>query len=297
MASVGIALRENVVLEHARVTLADVATVQADERTSAAFNAIVLGHAPRIGYTERLTRAQIELLVRRHSDAGNAVLSWTGANAVALHTAAQTVRGDAMTAAAIAALRSTYAAPGRQLDVSTASPVADVDVPVGQLSIRPRALGGAALAPRTPVWLDLVVDGAVYRSVVVQLAPTMHQNAYVAKHALEQGAWVGAADFAVVQSNVAGVQAVPVVTALAPFRLARPVKAGQLLDVSAQAPGGKVLRGDQVRVLVKAGQIGIETTATAMADAGPGQVLQVRPAGGKDIIAGRLDQSGTVTIE
>ena len=59
----------------------------------------------------------------------------------------------------------------------------------------------------------------------------------------------------------------------------------------------KEKRGDQVRVLVKAGQIGIETTAIALADAGPGQVLQVRPSGGKDAIAGRLDQTGTVTIE
>lgn len=292
-----IELRANAVIEHARVTLSDIATLQADARTAAALGTVDLGHAPRIGYAERLTRAQIELLIRRHAAVGDVAIDWHGPGTVAMHTAAQTVSGATLTTAAIAAAQTAYAAPDRQLDIAAPAQVADVDVPVGALQIRPRSLDGIKLAQRMPLWLDLLVDGAVYRSVVVQLQPSMRQNAYIAKRAIEQGAWAGPDDFTVAQAELAGVQAVPVGPVLAPFRAAKALKAGQILSLPAQAPGGKVLRGDQVRLLVRAGQIGIETTATALADAGPGQLLQVRPSGGKDIIAGRVDPSGTVTIE
>lgn len=287
-----IELRASALLDHARIALADVAVIPADQAELAQ---VELGKAPRVGYVERLTRAQIEQMLRRQ--AGVSSVGWSGADSVAVRTQSQTVPATALAEAAVSAVRSQFLPAHPRLEVKVAVNPVSLEVPVGKVELRARLLGSAALTARMSQWIDLLVDGVVYRSAVVQLNVSALQKVYVARRALEQGAWVSADDFAVVDVNVAGVTPVAVGAPLQPFRLREKLKDGQLLVATAQLGGGKVLRGDQVKLVINSGQIGIETAAVAMAEAGPGQMLAVRPVGGSDIVTGRVGRSGAVTIE
>jgi flagella basal body P-ring formation protein FlgA len=289
-------LRANALVDHARIALADVALIHASKDQAAKLGSVELGRAPRIGYVERLSRSQVEQAIRRTiGDAGP--LEWRGAAAVAVRTKSQNVAAPALAQAAIMALQPQVGVTGAQVNLTLAARLNDVEVPLGQLELRPRAQPIMVRGGRAPVWIDLVVDGEVYRSVMVQLAVAAHRPAYVAKHAIEAGAHAGADDFAVADADLADADALSTDQPLAPFRAARTIRTGQALSPGAMLASDKVMRGDQVRLVVHAGQIGIETAAIAMADAGPGQLVRVRPSGSQDIVTGRLSPSGTVTID
>lgn len=291
-----IELRASALVTGSRIVLGDVAVI-ASQPMASSIEQVELGRAPRVGYVERVTRAQVEQAIRRQQGAAPVVFAWSGADSAAVRVRSQTVASYDLAAAAVAAVQKDFAAPGIKLEVAAVIQPADLQVPSGAVELRPRRAASAVLAPRMPQWIDLVVDGAVYRSVVVQLAVTARQLVYVAKHSMAQGAWASEDDFSVEETNVAGLVPAPVAGRLAPFRLAVPLKANQPLSSSAMSINGKVLRGDQVRLVTRSGQIGIETMGIAMAEASPGQLLTVRPAGASAIVTGRVSHSGTVDIE
>lgn len=296
---VSLELRADALVDHARIALADVAVIHADGAQAALeseLGSIVLGHAPRVGYVERLSRAQIEQAIRRATAKAGA-LRWSGADAVAARTATQTVDAQTLSDAAVAALEQHLAGMGGRATVSAEAAPADVLVPAGQLALRIRALPARPQHARVPVWIDLHVNGELYRSLVVQLAVTVHQQAYLARHAIDAGRFVTADDFDIAQADVAAADALPVQQSLAPFRAARPLRAGQPLTAAAMLAGGAVRRGDRFRLAVRTGSIGIDTAGIAMDDAGPGQPIRVRPSGGRDVVTGHLAPSGVVIID
>jgi flagella basal body P-ring formation protein FlgA len=284
-------LRADVAIAHARVTLADVVAPDAalDE-----FGAIDLGPAPRVGYVERYSRAQLEHALRQHGATG---VAWQGASAVTLHTNSQSVPALRLRDAALRAAHLAFDTRYPSVDVAAVGVVADVQCPVGPLEIRVRPLTATTLAARVPVWIDLLVDGQIYRSVVVPLAFAWSRPVYLARRAMAAGERADLGDFELANADIAGKQALAVGSTPTSFRLRQSMKAGQLLAAAAVAADGAVQRGDHLRLRVRSGQIGIETDAVALADALPGQLLAVRPARGSDSVTGRLGAAGTVNIE
>ena len=292
-----IALRPNALVAHARITLADVASVSASGASIIDIAGIELGQAPRVGYVERVSRAQIEHALRRRMNLDTASVTWSGAPSVAVRVQAQTVRAATLSSKAVETVTARFEEPGSTLGVVVLTPSSDLEVPVGELAVQARPIAQQALAARMAVWLDIFVGGTLYRSVVVPVGLTVQRPAYVARRALAQGAVASAADFTIADVDVAGVQALPVSSNHTTFRLRQPVDAGQILAKNAVTPADKVLRGDQVRLVVRHGQIGVETDGVAVAEAEPGQLLAVRPRGGSATVTGRLGLAGTVNIE
>jgi flagella basal body P-ring formation protein FlgA len=290
-------LRRDALIAHQRITLSDVAVVHAGSAQAQAMGAVPLGRAPRVGQMERLNRAQIEQAVRRHNtDAAS--LRWTGAASVAVRTQVQMVAAQDIRQAALAAARAQYSSPGATLTMGLAAPLADYEVPVGVVTVKTRPIPPAAPnGGRVPVWVDLCVEGELYRTVVVQLAMSLRRQAYVALHAIAPGAIASAQDFVLLETEA---ETGPVIAAnqpLQPFRTAHFIRAGQALTPSSMLPGSSVMRGDAVKLQVRTGQIGIDTSGVAMENALPGQILSVRPAGGRDVVIGRVSQSGAVILE
>lgn len=295
-AGLSVELRAEALVDHGRIALADVAVIHADGAQAAALGSIELGRVPRVGYVERLSRGQIEQAIRRTTARAGAI-SWQGATAVAVRPRAQTVPAHTLSQAAVAALQQHLAGMSGRTTISVEAPPADVLVPVGQLELHTRALPAQPRNGRAPVWIDLRVNGELYRSVVVQLNVSVHQQAYLARHAIDAGELVTAADFEIAAADVAGTDALPTQQPLAPFRAARALRTGQALTSAAMLPSGTVLRGDQVRLTIRAGAIGIDAAGVAMDDAGTGQPVRVRPSGSQDIVIGRLGPSGAVIID
>ena len=292
-ASLVLELREDVLVEHARVTLADLAIVPA---AAWELGAIPLGSAPRIGYTERFSQVQIQNAIRRHTGE-TAPLAWKGATAVLVRTRSQIVPEQQIKDVALLAIKSQVDDPAAKVTVDLAVPLPDVEVPVGKVSARARPVSPISHGGRTPVWVDLLVDGAVYRSVVVQLAVSVRRQAYVALHEIVPGDLVGKQDFSLTEIDVANGAVIPPAQALRPFRATRAIRTGEQLTTAAIAATGSVLRGDAVRVRLNSGQIGIETVGVAMDNAIAGQAVSVRTAAGRDLVLGRVSQSGAVILE
>lgn len=298
LASLALELRAEALVNHTRIALADLVVLPANPAAAGSLGRIDAGRAPRAGYTERLSRAQLELLIRRHGAAEGVPITWSGAASVAVRLKTQTVKAQDLEAAATQAGHAEFADRYAGLDIAVAAPTADLEVPTGPWRLRARALKGLPLAPRVPLWLDVIVDGAVYRSILVPLLVTLRQPVYVARRSFERGAWSGVDDFEVRDENVAGVDALPVAPAgMRNWRLRQGIKAGQVLSRAVLSADGAVMRGDQVRLVVRSGPIGIETGATAMAEAVPGQLVAVRPSGATDIVTGRLGAATTVIVE
>ncbi len=290
-------LRPEALISQQRITLSDVAVLHTSDLQSQAMGSIPLGRAPRIGQTERLSRAQIEQAIRRHPGVP-VTPSWTGAATVALRTQAQTVWAQDIGQAALDAVRARYHATGTTLAVELAIPLSDYEVPVGVVTIKVRPVSASReRGGRVPVWVDLYVQGEMYRSVVVQLVVSLRRQAYVALHSISPGATASAQDFVVREMDVDANPVVAVYEPLLPFRAARVIRGGEPLTVAAMLSGASFMRGDPVRLQLRSGLIGIEMAGVAMDDALPGQLLRVRSTNGRDIVTGRVSRSGAVILD
>jgi flagella basal body P-ring formation protein FlgA len=161
-----------------------------------------------------------------------------------------------------------------------------------------RPLDAARLPARAAVWLDLLVDGQVQRSIVVPVSLTWQRPAYLARRALAAGSTVQADDFEVREQNVAGLDAQPAGgVPAAGWRLRRAMQAGQVLQRALLPASGTVFPGDTVLVQARNGAIGIDIPAVVQAEAVPGQLVAVRTQHSSETLTGRLTAAGTVLVE
>jgi flagella basal body P-ring formation protein FlgA len=288
-------LRGAVLLEHPRLTLGEVVLLPAG--ADAALAGLELGAAPRVGYVERLSREQIALLLARRAGIEPASIDWSGAASVALRTRSQAVAPEELAAAATQAVRAAFGGRFPDLAPTPAAAPATLELPLGEYRIMPRAPDSSRLAERIPVWLDVWIGGAVYRSVVVPVALRVPRQVYVARRDMAAGALAGPEDFEAREQNLAALAAMPAPAPGAPWRLRQRMRAGQVLDERQLARPGLVFRGDAVRVVVRAGAIAIEAQAVALADAAPGERLAVRAAASREAITGRVDPSGVIVMD
>ena len=292
--ALALTLREHVQLDHARIVLGDVATLA--DGASAELASLDLGPAPRVNAIERISRAQIALLVRRRLQ--QPVLAWSGADSVSVQRLSQPVPGSVLGDAAVAALLDAYGARFPGLQASAPALPADVDIIFGGYTVKARALDASRLPARAAVWLDLMVAGQVQRSVVVPVTLAWQRPVYVARRALPAGSMVQSGDFEVREQNVAGLDAQPVAGTGTPgWRLRRAMVSGQVLARGLLPASGTVFPGDTVRLQARSGAIGIDVAAVVQAEAAPGQLVAVRALHSSDTLTGRLSAAGTVLIE
>jgi flagella basal body P-ring formation protein FlgA len=294
--ALALTLLQEVQLDHARILLGDVAALPAGAAPELA--RLDLGAAPRVNAIGRLSRAQIALLIRRRLPQPPAALAWSGADSVSVQRRSQALAGAVLGQAAVDAVLAAYGPRFAGLQAAVESLPADVEIIPGPYAIRARALDAARLPARASVWLDLLVEGQVQRSVVVAVGFTLQRPAYLARRALSAGSMAAARDFEVREINVAGLDAQPVSAAGQPgWRVRGALQAGQVLTRAQVPASGTVFPGDTVLLQARSGAIGIDVAAVVQAEAVPGQRVSVRASHSSDVLTGRLTAAGTVVIE
>ncbi len=295
-----VTLRADVTLDHARIVLADVATVSgADGDAVQTLEHLEIGHAPRIAYVEKLSRAQLEQLIRRRAGPAADGLAMDGATVVSLRTAAQAIAEDSVLKVAKDRLQQQFGGAYWRLDVEALATPEGLEVPVGAYQLRARPLGGTTLASRMTVWVDVIVDGLPYRSVLVPLHVQAMRHVYVARKPMRQGAELVPADLALELRDVVGLKGVPLGEADVQQggKLQHALAEGQVLTLRDQAARGQVMRGDRVRLALAAGAVRVETMALADSDAAIGELVKVRPDNGSALVAARVVAPGIVEVE
>lgn len=293
---VHIELKADAVAHESVVTLADVAIVQADKpQAGKTLNALRVRNAPMAGRVEQMTREELEQVLRTRGDAASLRITWSGARAVRIRRASQMLQGEALVDAAKGYLQEVLASRFDKVELEPVMPQADLDIPVGTVSLQARPLDGKPAA-RVPVWMDVHVNGVVVRSAVVAMHVKAMKDVLVARRDLAAGSTVFDADFEVVQQDVAALQSMPIAKSSMrePARLRKTLIAGKVLTTEHLLEPDAVSRGDTVKLMFAEGGVVVETMATAEHDARIGRSVMVRPAGSTNRVEGRLVARGVV---
>lgn len=291
-------LRPDVVLDGPHVTLSDLARIGgADVALQERLSTLAVGRAPLVGHVDQRGRAELDLLLRSQVLHLDQPIVWRGAALVKIRRASQPLAVDLLVDAARRYVRSRFDADG--IDIRLDGALAEVAAPLGEVRLVARMAAPGRLRARMPVWVDVIVDGGLYRSVVVPLLVSERRPVYVARHGLAAGSGVTADDFELREEDVAALADEPVAAgALAgAARMRQPLDAGQVATVRQVALAGTVLRGDEVRLRTGAAGIAIETGAYAQANGVVGQRIPVRPLNSNETIMAWVTAPGVVSME
>jgi hypothetical protein len=168
--AVALELRPEVLLTRSAVTLGDLAAVTADDAAvRRLFEQAVVGKAPLAGYVDQRSRADLEMTLRGQALAVGQTIVWRGAERVRLRIESQRLDEDALLDAARQQVLAAHGAAYERLELTLAAPLPVLLAPTGVLVYRGRAADTPRLRSRTAVWVDVLVQDVVYRSVVVPL--------------------------------------------------------------------------------------------------------------------------------
>jgi flagella basal body P-ring formation protein FlgA len=293
LAAVALTLAPTALADGARVTLADVARAPAG--AAPALDTVDLAAAPLPGYTLRLTRAEIARILRTR--ALPFTLAADGPDVVQVERRSQPFDPGRVTQAAERALHAMAAAAGIRLDLA-AAPLPALALPTGAVELRVRPPAPQVLRQRRPtVWVDVAVDGAVHRTVPVGFELHAWRNALVAARALAAGSTPGCADFAVRDVDLTALPGTAIDDCGAVRgRLVRALAPGEPLVPAQFKEPAAVAQGDTVTLQLVDGAIVLEAHATALADGGIGDRIDVRPAGARQAVRADVAGIGVVRI-
>ena len=293
-------LRPDVLLSGSQVALSDLVLIgTADAVLQNHLSTILVGRAPLVGHVEQRTRAELDLLLRSQVLRADQSIVWRGAALVKMRRASQSLAVDQLLEVARRYVQRRFDADRANVDIRLDGALTDVAAPLGEVRLTARMTAPTRLRARMPVWVDVIVQGSLYRSVVVPLLVSEFRPVYVARHALAPGGRVTVDDFELREEDVAGLADEPLAPGGLdlPARMRQELSAGQVATVRQVAPAGTVLRGDEVRLRTGAAGIAIETAAYAQANGVVGQRIPVKPMNSNETIMAWVTAPGVVSME
>jgi flagella basal body P-ring formation protein FlgA len=297
-ADVQASLRTDVIVAGPRVTLGDVVMFGGGDKVSEeALATIDLGSTPLPGYTARFTRMEIERMVRARTQ-GNRVV-WGGADTVRVERAATTFDSAQIGESAGAYLREILRGEADRVELQLSGPLPDLKLPTGKIELKPRPIQSSqAMHRRVTVWVDILIEGAFFRSVTVPFEVRAYRPVLVAKRDLPKGIAPQCDALQLRETDVAGLDSPPFSEdchALDGY-LKRSLPQGTPLLKSYLQASIPVMLGDNVSLQMIDGSVILESRAIALGDGEVGQHINVKPSGGTEAIAAEVVAPGIVRI-
>jgi flagellar basal body P-ring formation protein FlgA len=297
---VQIELQMNAIVTGRTYVVSDIAIVRAsDVALKTAVENVKIGNAPRVGYMDQVTRAELAQIVGMRLFGIGEHIELLGAKAVKVRSAGQIVDMQWVADEAKFFLTRKLATKFDNVQISLVSALAEVDVPVGKIGLKPRPIDVNRFTRRWPIWMDILVDGAVYRSVVVPFNVQVTASVYTARRNLPEGTVVTAGDFVSRQEDVSELveKLLTADSMQGAMRIKKPLTAGQIVLREHVSPEGVILRGDHVTLRIAVGDVSIETSAVAQQDGGIGKIIKVKPEKSSEAISGRVVAPGVVQAD
>jgi flagella basal body P-ring formation protein FlgA len=234
-----------------------------------------------------------------------------GQESLTLPDAPQSLQGAAtspttqrLTGAAIsaAAQRHLVEELGRQfagVEAISVAPLPDIDVPIGQVLLRPRPLNDVHAGSSQPVWIDVLVDGVFSRSVRVPFQVRLQERVQVAIRDLPAGTLVSSKDFEARTMDVSnlGRRMLPPIEMQGTMRVRARIGAGEAVQPHQLIDETTLQRGDVVKLVLAAGGVIVETRAVAQQPAVLGQEVKVKPDHSMESVSGRVVAAGVVRAD
>jgi flagella basal body P-ring formation protein FlgA len=290
-------LRPAATVTGADYALRDIADLEGgDAATRARLAALIVGTAPRRGYTDAVGRMQLAAHVRQLS--GIMDIVWDGADQIRIRSIGQRIATEMLADAAVKALHAAYAGQYTTIALRPVAVSEGVNAPAGHVQLEAR-VPPQQLAKRMSALVDVRVDGKFYTTVPVWFAVDAMRPALVAKATLSPGTPLTAGDFETKAVAVTAPGASPALAAGTPvdaLRLRHALPAGTKLAAANVETRPAVARAETVAVRVVAGAVTIEPTGVALADARLGETINVQNTNSSEVYAARVTGPGTVQV-
>lgn len=270
--------RAETVLAASVCRLGDIAEVHSDDAAVAqSLRAIVIGRAPKVGQMGYVSRIDLEAHVRSRLGTDASAVRWNGPFVMKLRAVGRELAAQDMTAAAEAELREWLREQVGTAEVRPSGAVQRVSVPDGEIEIRAGLNPRARLTKKMSVWVDVFVDGALYRTVPLWFDVSTMGRVYQAQRDLPAGHALTRDDLTLAEVDLATVKGKPwdSGTEVAGLRTRKWLAAHAVLTEQSVEPVPAVVKGQPLTVLATSGTVALQVTAVALAD---GEVSDIIPA-------------------
>ena len=288
---VQIELRGATSLPGVDVRLGDVATVRSIEPELARrVRDIRIADRPALGFSRTFDRADVHAALASAGVPRDAV-ALTGAERTVAQPATRVLEAEALRRVADAILEKTLLAdPDVVTRFEPLRPIRQERVPAGRTSVqlRGRAVPDRSAITRATVAVDVVVDGAVWRTIDVDYRLQRFVTATTVVRAIPRGARLSRADLTPVEVELGSRRGHHFARAedLVGLVAARDLAVGRPLLVDDATAPTVVQKNDPVRLISRRGRIQIAVRAVALEDGAIGDHVQVKNlAGGQPVQA------------
>ena len=297
-APVTVAVNAEVTVAGPIITLGELATITGEDKERIkVLAAIKLGNASSPGHSLVLTS---DALGVRLAGAGADLseINWLVPPTTVVTTAAQTISGERLQAAASEALQAQLAAAGdTELSVTPLGTTPDVMAPLGSVDITTEFPAGIRFNAPTAAVVAISADGRPFTTVSVRFNVKAYQQVVVAARNIAAREAI-TADSVRTERREIGKMAGYITDIGKVMGLAarRPITAGTPLTESAVDKPLMVKRGTAVTILVKAGGMIIAAGGQVMQDGREGELIRVQNVTSKRIVSARVVDTNTVQV-
>lgn len=279
------------------MTLGEVAAITGDDHERVkALEAVKLGNAPAPGRQIVLTS---DILMTRLAGTGldfSDVTSWQVPPTIVVTTAAQTVSGERLAAAAAEAVRRQVGGNG-SITISPLGTPADVLAPLGQVDLKAEMPAGIRFNMPTTVVVYVRADGRPVTSVSLRFDVRAYRQVVVAARNIDARETITAGSVRLERREVGRLTGYLTDTAKVVGQAARrPVSAGTPLTEAMVDKPLLFRRGAAVTIVARAGDMTVIAGGQALQDGREGEIIRVQNLSSKRIFNARVVGAATVEV-
>jgi flagellar basal body P-ring formation protein FlgA len=303
-----IELKAHVTVSKAAVLLGDVAALSSPNlELLRRVVALPLGHVTAANREVDLSRDRITPWLRSQIGLRDSQLVWTGAYAVAIVREDKALPADALIFQAQQTLHQRLETEVARLQLKQArlevEPVREgwsVSLPSGVDRLNVRPLSTQALSKRMRVWVDAFEGDQFVRTIPVDFNVHVYAAVPVARVDLPMGALLPPNDLELREMDIASLGTDPLWTQDRPvegYRLRQEVRKGEALTRSRVEGMPAVLQGNSAKLVLKDGDLQVETQVQVLEDGRIGQQVRVRAKNSQEQILARVSAPGVVELQ
>lgn len=296
-AMVTLELKQESVVSSDHVMLADVVVPYPDTELMPQAGQVDLGAAPLPGYSDRLSRAQIERRLRARTGI-TAHIRWSGADSV--HVVRRSAPFDMASVSKMArtAVAQQLSRSGVRIETSIAEPLPEISLPPGKVSVSVRPLSMHVPRPRMTVWCDIAVDGVFVRAVAVPVSVKAIATVLATTRPIDKGATPSCRELHPIEVDLSELPGTPVPSGCVQMsgRLKHRLPADSPLLMEDLEQATAVTEGDNVSLRLVDGALELQARAIALASGGIGQRIAVRPGTSNESIVAEVVAPGVVKV-
>lgn len=293
-ASVTVSIPEQVTVESANLTLADLATLTGDDEDKIRqLSQWRLGSSPSPGHSLTLTPEIITMrLASSAIDLSD--ITWQIPSVITVTTASQILSGSLLSDQAVAAARQKLVGVDSEIKAQS---VQDVTLPVGAVDYKITFPSGIRFVGLTTALIPISVNQQHVTQTVVKLNVTVYQSVVVTARAFQQGEMVNPADLVLERRNVGPMSSYYTDKAKAVGHvLTHAMAAGAVINDSVLAMPQVIKQGDLVSLVARNGNIEVMTTGRALQNGSVNQFIRVQNLQSKKMLSGKVIDSHTVDV-